>query len=95
MKSTTACPQTEELRQLLSNSLPDERQQECTEHMDNCPCCQARLESVATEGSNLSAVVRGLRDVGQSGAYEKGPQWTAGSRRMERLSLTNCLRRNV
>src|SRR5258708_953445 len=62
MKSTTSCPQTEELHQLLTGSLSDERQQECTEHMDSCPCCQGRLESVATEGTNLSEVVRGLHE---------------------------------
>lgn len=60
--STSACPQTDELRQLLDNSLSGERQQECTEHMESCPCCQERLESVATEGTNLSQVVRGLSD---------------------------------
>lgn len=62
MKPITPCPHTDELRQLLDNSLSGERQQECTEHMDSCPCCQARLESVATEGTNLSQVVRGLTD---------------------------------
>jgi eukaryotic-like serine/threonine-protein kinase len=62
MKPTISCPQTDELRNLLSCSLTDERQEECTEHLEACPCCQSRLEGVATEGTNLSDVVRGLTD---------------------------------
>ncbi|HXT61022.1 MAG TPA: serine/threonine-protein kinase, partial [Pirellulales bacterium] len=60
MKAATACPQTEEFRQLLSGSLPAERQQECTQHLDACECCQARLEEIATEGTQLSQVVKSL-----------------------------------
>ncbi len=62
MKPTITCPQTDELRMLLSCSLTDERQEQCTEHVEACSCCQSRLEDVATEGTNLSAVVRGLTD---------------------------------
>ena len=64
MKTNTACPQTEELRQLLDSSLSDERQLECMVHMDACPCCQSRIESVATEGTNLSEIVRGIHETG-------------------------------
>jgi eukaryotic-like serine/threonine-protein kinase len=64
MKTNIACPQTEELRQLLDSSLSDERQVECMEHMDSCPCCQSRIESVATEGTNLSEIVRGIHETG-------------------------------
>ncbi|HEX4145720.1 MAG TPA: serine/threonine-protein kinase [Pirellulales bacterium] len=60
MKTKTDCPGTEELRRLLVDSLAGERQQECTEHMDGCSGCQARLEEIATEGSNLSEVVKHL-----------------------------------
>ena len=62
MKTNMTCPQTEELRQLLDCSLSDDRQLECMQHMDSCPCCQARIESVATEGTNLSAIVRGIHE---------------------------------
>ena len=62
MKSIIACPHTDELRNLLDSSLSDERQQECMEHMESCSCCQSRLEGVATEGTNLSQVVRGLSE---------------------------------
>ena len=62
MKTTTGCPATEELRQLVDGSLSGERQQECTQHLEACPSCQAKLEEVATGGSNLSAVVERLYD---------------------------------
>lgn len=60
MKTTTTCPQTEELRQLIDGTLSEERQHECTQHMDRCECCQAKLEEIATDGSNLSKVVEGI-----------------------------------
>jgi len=60
MKTKIECPQTEELRELLDGSLSGERQIECTEHMDSCQCCQAKLEEIATGGSNLSQVVEHL-----------------------------------
>ncbi|MGE5193793.1 MAG: protein kinase domain-containing protein, partial [Deltaproteobacteria bacterium] len=55
-----ACPETEELRQLVDGSLSGDRQQECTQHVDTCPCCQAKLEEIATGGTNLSRVVERL-----------------------------------
>lgn len=57
---TTACPPPEELRQLLDGSLSGDRQEACTTHMDTCTCCQAKLENIATDGTNLSQVVEGL-----------------------------------
>lgn len=60
MKTTTTCPATEELRHLLDGELSGERQLECTEHLDSCAGCQARLEELATAGSNLSRVVANL-----------------------------------
>jgi serine/threonine protein kinase len=56
----TECPPAEELRQLLDGSLSGDRQEACTTHMDTCTCCQSLLESIATDGSNLSQVVEGL-----------------------------------
>jgi len=61
MKTGTVCPQTEELRQLLSSSLSGERSQECTQHLDSCECCQAKLEEIATDGTKLSQVVKNLQ----------------------------------
>ncbi len=60
MAAIRQCPEREELRQLLDGSLPGERQQQCTQHMDSCECCQAKLEEIATEGTNLSQVVEHL-----------------------------------
>ena len=62
MKITTTCPQTDELQQLLEGTLTDQRQQECTEHLDSCGCCQAKLEEIATGGTNLSQVVEKLHE---------------------------------
>jgi hypothetical protein len=58
MKTGTHCPPTEDLQQLLHGSLAGNRQEECIRHMDSCECCQAKLEDLATEGSNLSQVVQ-------------------------------------
>lgn len=60
MHTATTCPITEELRQLLDGSLSGERQQECTQHLDTCTCCQAKLEELATSGTNLSKVMERL-----------------------------------
>jgi serine/threonine protein kinase len=62
MKTMAACPDTEELRKLLDGSLSAERQQDCTAHMDSCGGCQAKLENMATEGTNLSRVVERVHD---------------------------------
>lgn len=55
--NTTTCPASEELIKLIEGSLSGERQQECTQHMDSCECCQARIEELATAGTNLSQIV--------------------------------------
>jgi eukaryotic-like serine/threonine-protein kinase len=60
MKNTTTCPPTDELRELLASALPSEEQEACTSHLDSCACCQAKLEELATEGTNLSQVVEQL-----------------------------------
>jgi WD40 repeat protein len=57
---TTTCPQPDELRHLLDGSLDEPRRQECTDHLDACECCQARLEEIATAGTRLSQVCRHL-----------------------------------
>ncbi|HEY2841687.1 MAG TPA: serine/threonine-protein kinase [Pirellulales bacterium] len=62
MKTGAICPQPEELRQLLNSSLSGERSQECTQHLDSCECCQAKLEEIATEGTKLSQVVMHLKE---------------------------------
>ncbi len=54
------CPSCHELEQLLDGSLSSDQQQSCQQHMDNCACCQAKLEEIATGGSNFSQVVQGL-----------------------------------
>jgi WD40 repeat protein len=62
MNPTTTCPTTEELRLLIDGSLAAERQSHCTEHLDSCSCCQARIEELAIEGTNLSRVVESLNE---------------------------------
>src|SRR6266849_10287427 len=93
MKSTTTCPHTDELRQLLNSSLSDERQQECTEHMDSCACCQARLEGVATEGTNLSDVVRGLHEAGPQATSAYWPALNAVESEVQLLVQTTVVPR--
>ncbi len=57
---TTDCLPTDVLRQIINNTLSGERQVECTQHLDGCEYCQAKLEELATEGTNLSQVVQHL-----------------------------------
>jgi len=42
--------------------LPDERQQECTAHLDACSGCQAQLEALATGGTDVSRLVQNLHE---------------------------------
>lgn len=62
MSVTTACPAPGELKQLIDGTLSGERQQECTRHMDTCEGCQAKLEELATGGTNLSRIVDHVDD---------------------------------
>lgn len=62
MSANTNCPPANELRQLLDGSLSNDRQEICTQHMDSCTCCQAKLEDLATDGTNLSSLVERLAD---------------------------------
>jgi hypothetical protein len=45
---------------MRDGSLSGERQQELTQHLESCAGCQAKLEEVATGGTNLSRVVEHL-----------------------------------
>jgi serine/threonine protein kinase len=74
MKPTTACPSTDELRQLLGNSLSDQQQEACAQHLDRCECCQAKLEELATGGTNLSRLVERLD---QSEPVAESAYWPA------------------
>ncbi len=60
--NTCKCPPAEVLQQLLVDALPSERQQECVHHIDVCEGCQAKLEEMATGGTNLSQVVERLNE---------------------------------
>jgi len=44
---------TDELQQLLEGTLANQRQVECTEHLDSCSCCQwfAGIEGSGHEDS--------------------------------------------
>jgi len=56
----TPCPATEELRELLGGLAASPQQEVWTEHLDQCSGCQAKLEELATGGTNLSRVVEQL-----------------------------------
>jgi len=60
LNTDTSCPPREELLQLIDGSISSDRQEICTRHMDSCQCCQAKLEEIATGGTNLSQVVEHL-----------------------------------
>lgn len=62
MNKTSPCLRNEELTQLLDDSLPGERQERCTEHLESCTTCQTKLEQIATDGTNLSQVVERLSE---------------------------------
>lgn len=47
---------------MLEGTLVDHQQREFTEHLDSCGCCQAKLEEIATGGTNLSQVVEKLHE---------------------------------
>ena len=74
MKTKIECPQTNELRQLIEGTLSGELQVEYTQHMDSCQCCQAKIEDLATDGTNLSRVVEGLH---QSQPASNSAYWPA------------------
>ncbi|WP_425618249.1 WD40 repeat domain-containing serine/threonine protein kinase [Anatilimnocola sp. NA78] len=61
-KTATACPPTGELQQLLGAGLSGDQQQDLTSHLDRCECCQAKLEELATGGTNLSSVVQHMTE---------------------------------
>jgi len=56
----TPCPATEEMRELLGGLAPGPQQEVWTQHLDQCECCQAKLEELAIGGTNLSQVVQQL-----------------------------------
>ena len=62
MKTATPCPNVEELHHLVEGSLSSARQEECTEHIDACPCCQAKLDEIATGGTNFSRILERLHE---------------------------------
>ncbi len=62
MNTTTACPSTEELRELIGGSLSGQQQELCVQHLDQCPGCQSKIEELATGGSNLSQVVQRIHE---------------------------------
>jgi WD40 repeat protein len=54
------CPQTDELRELLGGLASGPQFETRTQHLDQCQRCQAKLEELATGGTNLSQVVERL-----------------------------------
>lgn len=70
----THCPDTAELRQLVEGSLSDQRQEACTQHLDSCETCRAKLDEIATDGSNLVRVVERLNETQPA---INSPYWAA------------------
>jgi eukaryotic-like serine/threonine-protein kinase len=56
------CLSPEELRELLESPLPGQEQESCVAHLDACTSCQAKLEAIATQGSNISEIVEQLHE---------------------------------
>src|SRR5262245_21461632 len=66
------CPDADVLRGLLDSSLPEPVQREVTSHLDSCTDCQAKLESIASEGTSVLQVARQLQTddrPGKTSAY--------------------------
>ena len=49
----TSCPPTAELDRLIRGRLPEGRAKAVTDHLDRCPDCQLRMESLAAGGDPL------------------------------------------
>lgn len=58
MKSN--CPSHEELRQLLADLPSSEQKERLAAHLEGCEPCQAKLEDLATGGTNLSQLIEGV-----------------------------------
>lgn len=56
----TPCPSTTELQHLLSDLPGDSVAERAAQHLEQCAECQAKLEQLATAGTNLSELVQGL-----------------------------------
>jgi serine/threonine protein kinase len=89
MNTGIACPKTEELRQLLEGTLSGDRQEEYTHHMDSCTGCQAKLEEIATEGTNLSRVVEQLHVAEPLAESAYWPALQALDKSMQRTIVPN------
>src|SRR5262245_16963444 len=66
------CPDKDVLRGLLDSSLPAPVQREVTSHLDSCTECQAKLESIAGEGTSVLQIARQLQTddrPGRTSAY--------------------------
>src|SRR6516225_1506784 len=58
MNRLVACPDAVRLQDLLDGMLPDGEQADLTGHLDGCPSCQQRLETLAVGGQPWSGVAR-------------------------------------
>ena len=47
MTEITPCPESGRLKDLLAGTLPDEHQANLSNHLENCPICQEKLEGLA------------------------------------------------
>src|SRR4051812_40884798 len=86
MKPT--CPSTDELHQLLSSTLPEMQQERCARHLDACECCQAKLEELATGGTNLSQLVEQVHAAQPAAASAYWPAIRAAAGQSVHLAAT-------
>ena len=55
--TSSPCPDTAALQQLLDGTLPETQQAELAQHLESCASCRIALDRLATEGRSFSAYV--------------------------------------
>lgn len=68
------CPSGEELRKLLRNRLPSQRESEVTAHLDECTACREKLDLMAEGDANISGT---LRNIHQAEPPKDSAYWNA------------------
>ena len=66
MTATTACPNDNQLEQLIEGSLPDSVLQDLTDHVELCATCQDALQTIATGGIAVDDLICNLDSLNPS-----------------------------
>jgi len=77
MMQSTACPDSAELKGLLDGTLPEKEQAELNNHLETCPYCQQRLESLVAGKESWSGTAEQLRQQEQEPGPGLGGSWTS------------------